>query len=87
MVLKQRFADGRTNFTDIGNDFQIETPASPEWGCALKNLDKDFKTDVVAVLTYNINQATSDHVMQELIYKDFQQWIYSNDGQLFLTLN
>jgi len=86
MVLKQRFADGRTHFIDIGGNFQIETPVSPEWDKTWQGHAMTFKTDVVAVITYSVNVNGEDKIMHEPIYKDFPQWIYSNDGQLFKTL-
>ena len=85
MILKQRFAEGRTHFIDIGNNFQIETPASPEWDKTWQGYST-FKTDVVAVVSYSVNTQGEDRIMHEPIYKDFSQWIYSNNGQLFLTL-
>lgn len=86
MVLKQRFANGRTNYTEIGNSFQVETPASEGWSDTLNKRNELCKTDVVAILSYNINTGTEDKTVHEPIYKDFRQWLYSNSGQLFLTL-
>lgn len=79
MVLKQRFADGRTQFIDIGNNFVIITPAHENWNMQ-KVMNKEDVHSIIEYVDYN------SHLQVEPLYKDFLQWIYSNDGQLFLTL-
>lgn len=88
MILKQRFTDGRTNYTEIGSDFQIETPASPEWDATMQSMGTaQYKTDVIAVLTFSVSEGTEDKLKHEPIYKDFRQWLYTDAGKLFLTLS
>jgi len=79
MVLKQRFSDGKTQFIDIGNDFLLLQPHSEEW----VHNDIAMSKDANAVIMY---RDSSGNHMEEWLYKDFPQWIYSNDGQLFLNL-
>ncbi len=83
MILKQRFADGRTNFKDIGNDFMIVTRASQEDfnHYAKKHCPPGHAEDEKLISFVLFGKEV------EPIYDDFPQWIYSNDGQLFLTLN
>jgi hypothetical protein len=78
MVLKQRFAEGKTQFIDIGENFVIITPANENWNDVIKR-DKD----VHSVIEFTGHNGKSQF---EPLYTDFYQWIYSNDGQLFLTL-
>lgn len=83
MILKQRFADGRTNYKDIGNDFMFIQPMADDFEMWAKDhfTDKEqkMKEDCIGFICYS---KTS-----EPIFKDFPQWIYSNDGQLFMTLS
>lgn len=76
MILKQRLRDGFTQFINIGNNFTILTPANKDWNPAESK-------DVHSIITYSDYKGTMQH---EPLYIDFPQWIYSNDGQLFLTL-
>lgn len=80
MVLKQRFADGRTNYIDIGNDFLYIQRNSPDFETlAQAELNTDaYRKACIGFVCYDKKS--------EPIYEDFQQWVYSNDGQLFLTL-
>ncbi len=82
MVLKQRFADGRTAYTDIGEQWLYIQPAATEFkGLAYEYLrSPEPEKDCIGLIQYGKRQL-------EPIFKDFPQWIYSNDGQLFLTLN
>lgn len=77
MVLKQRLQDGKTQFIDIGDNFLVITPYSKEW-------NPTQSKDIHSVISYCDYEGKLQH---EPLYKDFFQWIYSNDGQLFLTLN
>jgi len=81
MILKQRFADGRTAYTDIGDQWlYIQKPAGE-----FKDLVKDFtrspelEKDCIGLIEYGERK-------MEPIYIDFPQWVYSNHGQLFMTL-
>lgn len=83
MILKQRFADGRTNYKDIGNDFMFIQPMADDFEMWAKDhfteKEQKMKEDCIGFICYN---KTS-----EPIFKDFPQWIYSNDGQLFMILS
>lgn len=76
MILKQRLGDGQTHFIDIGNSFSIITKAYKEW-------DNNTYKDAHSLISYMDDKGVLRH---EPLYKDFIQWIYSNDGQLFLNL-
>lgn len=83
MILKQRFAEGKTQFIDIGSNFLIVTKASAEYDSVSDrhfNGDKVWRKDVYAFIEYGEKGDI------EPLFDDFLQWIYSNDGQLFLTL-
>jgi len=81
MILKQRFADGRTAYTDIGNQWLYIQQIASEF----KDLAKEYfrspelEKDCIGLIQYGDRKT-------EPIYKDFPQWIYSNDGQLFMNL-
>lgn len=81
MIFKQRFEHGRTNFKDIGSDFMIVTRASDEFQDIVNKHfhDGTDKKDIHAFLLYGEREI-------EPLYIDFQQWIYTNDGQMFLNL-
>jgi hypothetical protein len=81
MVLKQRFADGRTNYIDLGNDFTYIQPVAEEFDAysVIDKMSEVEKEDCKGFICYGEQK-------HEPIYKDFPQWIYSNDGQLFMTL-
>ena len=83
MVLKQRFSEGRTNYIDIGNNFMyIQKSCSTYSEYVGEHFTKsDDAKDCVGWIMYG-----DGHRETEPIYKDFPQWIYSNDGQLFMTL-
>lgn len=76
MILKQRLRDGFTQFIDIGGNFTISTPANNEW-------NPNESKDVHGIVSYCDNNGKLQH---EPLYIDFPQWLYSNDGQLFITL-
>lgn len=81
MVLKQRFAEGRTNYKDIGNDWMyIQNAAQHEFNNILKDhfVNEANGKDCIGFICWGKEI--------EPIYKDFPQWIYSSDGQLFMTL-
>lgn len=80
MVLKQRFADGRTNYIDIGSDWTYIQPIAEEHAgyCDIDKMNEKERGDCAGFICYE-----RKHIP---IFKDFPQWIYSNDGQLFLTL-
>lgn len=80
MVLKQRFADGRTNYIDIGDNWMyIQQNAEDFKGLAERAyLDDRNRPDCIGFVCYN--------KAEEPIFKDFPQWIYTNDGQLFMSL-
>jgi len=82
MVLKQRFADGRTAYTNIGEQFLYIQQNAVEFkdACAHYFEGRNFETDCIGLIQYGERKT-------EPIYKDFPQWVYSNDGQLFLTLS
>jgi hypothetical protein len=81
MILKQRFADGRTAYADIGNQWLYIQKAAAEF----EELSKEFirspelEKDCIGLIQYGERQI-------EPIYADFPQWILSNDGQLFMTI-
>ena len=82
MVLKQRFQSGRTNYTDIGDDFMYTQFFGDGFGDIAKRAEmneQDLK-DCIGFIHY------ATYKKQIPIYKDFPQWIYSNDGKLFSTL-
>lgn len=81
MVLKQRFADGRTAYTDIGDSFLLLTRAEKEFEDLAEEYFRttELQKDCIALIQYGERKT-------EPIYTDFPQWIYSNNGQLFLTL-
>jgi hypothetical protein len=80
MILKQRFAEGRTNYIDIGSDWlYIQRDAD----VFKKEIDEHFinpQNAAGCIGLIRFNQRV------EPIYKDFSQWIYSNDGQIFMNL-
>ena len=80
MILKQRFADGRTNYIDIGNDFTFIQPMAEEFDryADLDKMNEEEKKSCAGFICYQREHAP--------IFKDFPQWVYSNDGQLFMTL-
>lgn len=80
MVLKQRFADGRTNYKYIGDDWMLIQQNESNFEMILgRNIPNDeMRKDCIAFVCYEKNE--------EPIFKDFPQWIYSNDGQLFMSL-
>jgi hypothetical protein len=79
MVLKQRFSEGKTHFIDIGDNFLLLQPHSDEW----KHNNINMSKDAHAVIMFTDIHGKSQ---EEWLYKDFPQWIYTNDGQLFLNL-
>jgi len=81
MVLKQRFADGRTAYTNIGEQWlYIQQNAKEFQDTAAHYFEgSGAEKDCIGLIQYGNRQT-------EPIYKDFPQWVYSNDGQLFLTL-
>lgn len=79
MVLVQKFSDGKTQYIDIGNNFVIITPVSNEWVVNEVNMSKDAHM-MLSYCDYNGN------CQYEPLYNDFKQWIYSNNGQLFMNL-
>jgi len=81
MILKQRFADGRTAYTDIGEQWLYIQQHAEEFKDAYVHHFAGAVTDkdCIGLIQYG-NQKT------EPIYKNFPQWIYSNDGQLFMTI-
>lgn len=82
MVLKQRFEHGRTAYTDIGDNFLYIQQNAEEFkdACAHHFEGRtEFEKDCIGLIQYGERKT-------EPIYKDFPQWVYSNDGQLFITL-
>jgi len=81
MVLKQRFSEGNTNYADLGSSFVYIQVSNPDFERLLQtHLNTDaFRKDCIGFIMYGDNRT-------EPIYKDFPQWIYSSDGQLFMTL-
>lgn len=81
MILKQRFADGRTAYTDISDQWLYIQQNAEEFKDAVAHYFEggEFEKDCIGLIQYGDRKT-------EPIYKDFPQWIYSNDGQLFLTL-
>lgn len=81
MVLKIRYASGRTNYKDIGSDFQFVQRHSDDFDKFFEGEFQDKKMgegcDGFIVFEKDI----------EPIYNIFPAWIYSNDGQLFMNLN
>lgn len=81
MILKQRFADGRTAYTDIGDQFLYIQQAATEF----KELAAEFirspemEKECTGLIQHGKRQI-------EPIYVDFPQWIHSNNGQLFMDL-
>ena len=79
MVLKQRFADGKTHYIYIGNSWLYIQPASPLWPDEIESYFKDAKSDgCVGFIQYEKET--------EPIFDCYPQWIYSDDGKLFMTL-
>lgn len=80
MVLKQRFADGRTNYVDIGRDWTHIQQGAEEYEkyCEIDRMNEKLKSTCKGFICYE-----RTHIP---IFRDFPQWVYSNDGQLFLTL-
>ena len=80
MLLKQRFAEGRTNVIDIGDDFMLIQQNAEDFEMRLQEhfKENELQKDCIAFVCYGKKE--------EPIYKDFPQWIYTNDGQLFMTL-
>lgn len=82
MVLKQRFEQGRTQFIDIGNDWMLIQQNAVDFEMIKKEHftgSDNLGNDVHAFILYGDRK-------QEPLYRDFPQWVYTNDGQLFLTL-
>lgn len=82
MVLKQNFQTGRTNYTDIGNDWMYTEFFGDGFSDIAKRLglnDQSIK-DCKGFIDFNNDK---NHIP---IYKDFEQSVYSDDGKLFLTL-
>ncbi len=81
MMLKQRFDEGRTNYTDIGKDFMYTEFFGDGFDDITKQmgLNEDSKKDCKGVIH-------DGRGLQIPIYNVFPQWIYTNDGQLFMTL-
>jgi len=83
MVLKQRFSDGRTQFIDIGDDWMLiqqnaadfEMQKTAHFG----DLAATHGKDVHAFICYGDRKT-------EPLYKGYPQWIYSNDGRLFMNV-
>lgn len=81
MVLKQRFATGRTSYEDIGSKWSYVQPADEETFdsyCKIHKMNEKEMVDCVGFICYDRGSIP--------IFKDFPQWIYSNDGSLFLQL-
>jgi hypothetical protein len=80
MVLKQRFAEGRTNYIDIGSEWQYIQVNSGLFESRIEAhfQNKENAKGCIGLIEFKGNT--------EPIYKDFPQWIYSNDGKLFMTL-
>ena len=82
MILKQRFAEGNTNYIDLGDTFVYRKRGSEDFETLLqRHLNTDaYRRDCIGFVLFG-----DKHV--EPIYRDFPQWVYSNDGKLFMTLN
>jgi len=82
MILKQRFQDGRTNYTDIGDDFMYTQFFADGFSALAKSgeMNEQSLKDCMGIIHYGVDKK------QIPIYKDFPQWIYSNDGRLFMNL-
>jgi hypothetical protein len=82
MVLKQRFADGRTAYTNIGEQWLYIQQNAKDFGDIRAHHFEGAieEKDCIGLIQYGDRKT-------EPIYKDFPQWIYSNEGQLFMTLN
>jgi len=81
MILKQRFADGRTAYTDIGDQWLYIQKSADEFKELVKDYTRspELEKDCIGLIEYGERKL-------EPIYTDFPQWVYSNDGQLFMTL-
>lgn len=80
MILKQRFADGRTNYIDLGDSFTYIQPIAEEFNryADVHKLNAKEREDCAGFVCNGQNEVP--------IFNDFPQWIYSNDGQLFMKL-
>lgn len=81
MILKQRFADGKTAYTNIGDQFVYLQQNHPDFKQVADEYinNQCMIKDCFGIICYGDRK-------REPIYKDFPQWIMSNDGQLFMTL-
>ena len=81
MILKQRFEDGKTAFTDIGDQWLYIQRAAPEFKDIASDYFKneDLEKDCLGLIRYGDRKT-------EPVYKDFPQWVISNEGKLFMTL-
>lgn len=80
MVLKQRFADGRTNYIDIGEQWLLVQSNAEDFEIILKRHFKEvpITENCIAFICYGKHE--------EPIFKYYHQWIYSSDGKLFMNL-
>lgn len=81
MILKQRFADGRTAYTDIGNQWLYIQQPSNSFKELMAGYFKsgELGVDCIGFIEYGDRRV-------EPIFKTFPQWIYSNEGSLFMNL-
>lgn len=81
MVLKQRFAEGRTNYIDIGSKWTYTQKFSKHFETHIEEYFTNVKNakDCIGLIEYGEKEI-------EPIYEGFPQWIYSDDGKLFMTL-
>jgi len=81
MILKQRFSDGRTAYTDIGDQWLYIQKSADEFKDLAQHYIRspELEKDCIGLIEYGEGKT-------EPIYADFPQWIYSNDGKLFMTL-
>lgn len=82
MILKQRFADDKTAYTDIGGQWVYIQQSATEFKeiAAEYFRNSELEKDCIGFIRHRDRET-------EPIYKDFSQWIHSNDGQLFMTLS
>lgn len=81
MVLKIRYQDGRTNYKDIGSEFQYVQKHSVDFD---KFFKEEFKMDA------KMGEGCEGFIVHDTgadpIFNTFPALIYSNDGKLFMTL-
>lgn len=80
MILKIRFAPGRTQYIDLGNEFLFYEQQSEEYPGLLKDMGINPESEKDCIGVVSGKDSTP-------IYNCFVTEIFSNDGQLFMVLH